>query len=622
MEEHSTEAIFLFEALVLLIGAVIAVPLFKKFQLGSVLGYLAAGVIIGPVLQLVTDGEAILHFAEFGIVLLLFVIGLELRPALLWRMRTQIFGLGTFQMLLTGLALTGILDFLGYNWRASIVIGFGLALSSTAFALQVLEERNELHTPHGQKGFAVLLFQDLAIVPLIAMIAFLAPWANESNGMKWEDVGIAVGAVVLLVVLGRYVLNWIFRILANADAREIMTAAALLVVIGAAVLMEVAGLSMAMGAFLAGVLLAESSFRHQLEADIEPFRGLLLGLFFMAVGLSLDLEVVRDSWLLILTAAPVMMIVKILVLYGVARLFRASHENALKIAFLLPQAGEFGFVLFSQANDVFLISSTQASQLTAIVTLSMALTPLSVFLCSRYLLPKPKDDEMEEDFDGAESSVFVIGFGRFGQVAGQLLLAEGVDATLIDNNAERIREARRFGFKIYYGDGRRPDVLRAAGATDAELLIVCVDGRDNTDAVIAAARAVCPVAKLYVRSYDRRHTLDLWSDDIDHEVRETYESAIALGAMALEGLGLDPDRVTEVVADVRRRDRERLELQQVDGQYAGVDMIFKRTVHPEPLVEPKRAAEALTEETKALTEEEEEPDAETKRKKPAPEETS
>ncbi|MDP3896937.1 MAG: monovalent cation:proton antiporter-2 (CPA2) family protein, partial [Mesorhizobium sp.] len=466
--EHGGAVIYT-QILLMLTGAVIAAPLFKRVGLETVLGYIAAGVAIGPMTRLITGSEDLLQVGELGIVFLLFIIGLELKPARLWDMRRHIFGLGMAQVVVTGAVLTGLaIVVAGLSLPAAILTGFGLALSSTAFAMQILEQDGGTNRHYGQTAFSILLLQDLAIVPLLAIIPLLAPYASDSADGGLEEFAIAVAAVLILIVAGRYLLNPLFRVIANTGAREAMIAAALLVVLGAAALMQLAGLSMAMGAFLAGVMLADSSYRHELEACIEPFRGVLLGLFFMAVGLSLDLTVIRLEWLTILIAVPAMMAAKAAILYGLTRYFGSPHDDAIRVAMLLPQGGEFGFVLFTTGAAAAIFSTETASILIAITTLSMVATPFAVRLGKLFLQPADAD-HMEEDFDGAGADVLMIGFSRFGQIASQILLSGGTAVTIIDHSANRVRAVEKFGFRIYYGDGRRKDVLEAAGIRGAKL---------------------------------------------------------------------------------------------------------------------------------------------------------
>lgn len=597
------------EPLILLGAAALAVPICKRLGFGSILGYLAAGVVIGPVLRLITESESILKVAELGVVLLLFVIGLELKPSRLWSMRRDIFGLGSAQLLVTGAALTAIVYLFGLNWQVSLVVGMGLALSSTAIGIQTLNERGELSTPYGQKSFSILLLQDLAIVPLLALVAALAPRTgsdSEPVGLStaFLELGLIAGSVVLLVVIGRYLLNPMFRILANSKAHEIMTVAALLVVFGAAALLEFAGMSSAMGAFLAGVMLADSSFRHELEANIEPFRGLLMGLFFMAVGMTLNLTIISENWALIAITALLFISLKAAILYGLGRLFRLGHAVAVRTALLLPQHGEFAFVLFTAAVASGLMNTTNASILTAVATITMALSPLAMSLAPR-LIPTVAGEEMEEDFSEVTGNVILISFGRFGQVVSQLLLAERIDVTIIDNNAERIRSAAKFGFKIYYGDGRRLDVLRAAGLERARMVIVCTDGAAQTSQVVRMVQKNAPQAKVYVRSNDRSHSIALRQADVDYEIRESVESAMRMGSEALKGLGVLPERIEEIAEDVRKRDEMRLQMQADGDPDAARHTLHINTVKPEPLLAPRRPAKPLTKETGELVDENE-----------------
>ncbi len=588
-----TSISFFGEAIILLGGAVVAAPLFKRIGLGTVLGYLAAGIAIGPIARVITDGEEILHFAELGVVFLLFVIGLELKPSRLWALRREIFGLGLAQVLVTGAALCLLTMMLtDFSLSAAIIIGFGLSLSSTAFALQILEEQGATNRRHGRLSFAILLFQDLAIVPLLALIPLLSPYGGGDAGNPATNFMIAFGAFAALILAGRYLLNPLFRIIANTGARETMIAAALLVVLGSAILMQSAGLSMAMGAFLAGVLLAESSYRHELEADIEPFRGILLGLFFMAVGLSLDLGVIADAWKTIVIAVPVLMAMKAAIAYGACRMFGNEHEVAARTAFLLPQSGEFGFVLFSAAALAQIFDSSTASLLVAIATLSMALTPLSVLLGER-LVSRQDHEEMEEDFVGAGSDVLMIGFSRFGQIASQILLSGGRDVTIIDHSADRVRSAGKFGFRIYFGDGTRKDVLEAAGIRRAKIVAVCTHIKEITDRVVDLIQSEYPHAKLYVRAYDRAHTLELRAKGVEYELRETFESGLLFGRKTLETLGVDEEQAWEIATDVRRRDEERLSIQAAEGIYAGTHKLKTRPVVPEPLIRPKHEGRRL-----------------------------
>ncbi|WP_245485280.1 monovalent cation:proton antiporter-2 (CPA2) family protein [Ciceribacter ferrooxidans] len=577
------------ETLLLLGGAVVAAPIFRKLGLGTVLGYLAAGVVIGPILHLLTGAGEILAVAELGVVFLLFIIGLELNPSRLWRMRADIFGLGTAQVLLTGLALTGAAVFSGLvDWRGGLVAGFGLALSSTAFALQLLNDAGDMNTRYGQRSFSILLLQDLAIVPLLAMVSILSSGHETANGSVLVDSIVAVLAVVAMVMAGRYLLTPLFQIIARTGAREVMIAAALLVVLGSAVLMQLAGLSMAMGAFLSGVMLAESSYRHELEADIEPFRGILLGLFFMAVGLSLDLNVILDNFVLVLVAVPAVIVIKAAILYTLCRTSGSSHDDAVRIAFLLPQGGEFGFVLFTTATAQQLLSNGTASLLISIVTLTMALTPIGAAL-SRRLLSGDSREELDEDFEGAGSDVLIIGFSRFAQIAAQILLASGRDVTIIDDSADRIRQAASFGFRIYYGDGNRLDVLRAAGLKRAKIVAVCTQKKETTDRIVDLILAECPDVRLFVRSYDRIHSLSLRARNVEYELRETLESGLLFGRKTLEALGMSEEDALAIGEDIRRRDEERLRIQLTDGLHAGRHMLHNRPVRPEPLVKPKRA---------------------------------
>lgn len=592
----ASEALFT-QPLLLLGGAVIAAPIFRKLGLGTVLGYLAAGVVIGPVLHLIGGSGEILAVAELGVVLLLFIIGLELKPSRLWTMRRDIFGLGTSQVVLTGLALTGLVYAAGLlDWRGALVAGFGLALSSTAFALQLLEDYGDMNSRYGQRSFSILLFQDLAIVPLLAMVSVLGSQGGEAQQSPILEVGIAVGAVIAMILAGRYLLTPMFQIIARTGAREVMIAAALFVVLGSAYLMQVAGLSMAMGAFLAGVMLAESSYRHELEADIEPFRGLLLALFFIAVGLSMELQVIVDNLLLIVIAVPVLMAVKALIIYAICRIAGSTHNDAIRIGMLLPQGGEFGFVLFTTAAAAGLFTGAQSSLLISIVTLSMALTPLTALIGQRLLSRDATEkEEMDEDFEGAGSDVLMIGFSRFGQIAAQILLASGRDVTILDDSPDRIRQAATFGFRIYFGDGTRLDMLRAAGIERAKIVAVCTHKKEITDKIVDLIRSEYPDVRLFVRSYDRVHSLELRAKDVEYELRETFESGLLFGRRTLEGLGASEDEAYTIGEDIRRRDEERLKLQAQEGILAGRELIHKRPVKPEPLVKPKKAIQAVEE---------------------------
>ena len=594
----------------LLAAGVVAVPIFRKIGLGSVLGYLAAGVAIGPFgLALFREPQTILHVAEFGVVIFLFLIGLEMRPKRLWGMRNEIFGLGAAQVGLAGLALTGVAMAAGVSAPVAFVGAMGFVMSSTAVIIQMLEERGDLPTPGGQRAVSILLFEDLAIVPLLAIVALLGAsmgHAAESETPLWQSVGLALAALAGVLAVGVYAINPVFRFLARNGGREVMTAAALLVVAGTAWIMDEVGLSMAMGAFLAGVLLSDSTFRHQLEADVEPFRAILLGLFFLSVGMALDIGVVISDWRIVVAGLAAFMVVKALVIYVVARLFRARHHEAVERAALFAQGGEFAFVLYSAAASAGVIGGQAEAALTAIVILSMALTPLTTLALKR-LLPKeaglsPDEAEGVDAADGLRGQVLIIGFGRFAQVVSQPLLARDVDVSIIENDVEMIQAAGNFGFKVYYGDGTRLDTLRASGAGRAEAVLVCVDKPETADRIVQLVKSEFPGVKLLVRAFDRGHSLRLIQAGVDYQVRETFESALKFGQAVLEELGLPEDEAAEVIADVRRRDEARLDLEVTGGLGAGRAMMRGNmpTPKPTPYIKPHREGRLVNEDEAPL----------------------
>lgn len=573
---------------VLLASGVAAVPLFRRLGLGSVLGYFAAGLLVGPsVLGIFSDPEAILHVSELGVVMFLFLIGIELRPRKLWAMRSQIFGVGLVQVMVCMVLLTAVGIALGLAPVVAFVAGTGFVLSSTAVIMSVLAERGEIASPQGQQGVAILLLEDLAIVPLLALVAYLG--AGAAGEFSMSGVLIGLGAIALLIVTGRWLLDPFFALLARARATEVLTAGALLVVLGSALLMERSGLSMALGAFLAGVLLSGSSYRHQIEADVEPFKGLLMGLFFLAVGMSLDLAVVAREWQLIAALLAAYVVVKSIGVFAVARLFGATGRQAMARVVMFAQGGEFAFVLYAAGLAGGVISAEQSAIFATVIILSMALTPLVMLVADRWLGQRVVSMDGIEKANGLRGDVLLIGFGRFGQIASQLLLARGAKVALVDNDPNRIRDAERFGFKVYFGDGARLDILKASGAAEAEVIMVCIDDKEAALRIATLATEQFPTARVLVRSYDRGHAIALRQIGIDGEMRETFESAIRFGGMGLAALGVTELEIEDITADIRQRDEERLALQVHGGELAGTDRLHRHPV-PEPLVRRGKAA--------------------------------
>lgn len=566
MEPHAGS--FLLDAVLYLAAAVIAVPFFRRLGLGSILGYLAAGLAIGPYgLGLVGETENVLEFAELGVVLLLFVIGLELVPRRLIAMSKSIAGLGLTQVVLTGLVFTGLAMFPDISTGAAVAAGLSMALSSTAFGIQILKERGELNTSHGRAGFAILLLQDISIVPLLGLVAILSDGSLPDGNLF--SVGMVVGAVLAVILAGRFLLNPLFHLIAQSGSREMLAAAALLTVFGVALLMELVGLSMAMGAFLAGVMLAESEFRHQLESDIEPFRGLLLGLFFLAVGMSLNIAVVADFILIVLGSVGALLLIKAVILYGIGRVIaRLDHRSAMLLAAMLSQGGEFAFVIIAAGVQGALFTSTQASILTAIVILSMAATPLLTRLVDRFVKKEETTDGLEAPSKALKSNVIIAGFGRMGQTISQILASCDISVTAIDNDPQRIRIARKFENRVYYGDARRLDILEAAGAGEADLIILAMGSALACNSTIEAIRKEFPDARLLVRAYDREHALQLMDMDVDYYIRETFESSVLMGRKALELIGTKEQLVEDIITEFRRYDMERLNLQKSRGMMA------------------------------------------------------
>ncbi|WP_313558380.1 monovalent cation:proton antiporter-2 (CPA2) family protein [Agrobacterium cavarae] len=580
------------QVVVLLAAGVVAAPIFKRIGLGSVLGYLAAGLVIGPFgFGAFSDPQAIIHIAELGVVMFLFIIGLEMQPSRLWSMRKDIFGLGALQVMVCigGLTMIGVA--FGYAIIPSFVAGTGFVLTSTAIVMQMLQERNSLSTLKGQRIIAILLFEDLAIVPLLVLVTFLGSGGEEvTMAERLSSIGIALAATVALIFAGRYLLNPLFRLLASSGAREVMTAAALLVVLGSALLMQVSGLSMAMGAFLAGVLLSESAFRHQLEADIEPFRGILLGLFFLGVGMAIDLSVIAANWKIVVVGVIAYMFVKALLIYSVARLVGTCQREAIERAVLMAQGGEFAFVLYSAASAAGILDAETNAVLTAMIIISMILTPLMVIAHDR-IMPavKPNTDGLELP-ENVEGSILIIGFGRFGQIVSQPLLARGYTLSLIDKDADFVRDAADFGFKVYYGDGARSEILHAAGAGTARAVLICVDDKEAAIRIAEIVKHEFPLVPVLARAFDRGHAIDLVKAGVDYQIRETYESALDFSQKALTSVGEERDTAERLVEEFRDVDVERFAIEVVGGIYAGRSLI-RGNASPADLVAARTARE-------------------------------
>jgi glutathione-regulated potassium-efflux system protein KefB len=603
---HSSEFSLLAAPLVLLAAAVISVPLARFLRLSAIVAYLVAGVVIGPFgLRLFSTPESVLPVAELGIVMLLFLIGLELELSRLLAMRRDIFGLGVAQLVITAAAIAGLAMATSmFYWRGALLAGLALALSATSIALRILEERGHLQQPYGQRAFAILLFQDMAVVPLLALVPLLSMNGGTTEHVSLADTAnsaaLISGAIAGVVIAGRYLLNPFFRLLAWTEAREVMTAAALLVVLGTALLMQAVGMSMALGAFLAGVLLAESTYRHELEADIEPFRGLLLALFFMGVGMTIDMSVVWANLILVVAAAIIITLLKAGIVWIMFRATCAKRGEALLAGSVLTGAGEFAFVLLPLGTTLGIVSAEQGSLLSAIAAITLLLGPPFAVLADFVVRRLARANEREpEDFGDAQGSVLVIGFGRFGQIVSQYLLAEEIDVITIDLDPTMIQVAARFGFKVYYGDGTRLDVLRAAGLEKARLIAICIDNEEHTNHIVDLVQAEFAGTKIFARSYDRGHTLQLLAKNVDYELRETFESALKFGRKTLESMGVDPDRAAIVEDFIRTRDRDRIAIQQAEGIYAGIDLLQKRPIMA-PFSEPQRGARALNQEAGEL----------------------
>ncbi len=549
---------------IFLAAAVIAIPIFRYFKLGSVLGYLAAGIIIGPAgLGLISRIDTTQHIGEFGIVLLMFVIGLELQPSRLWVMRKPIFGLGSAQVLVTTAGLGAAAYFLfGQPWQSALIIGFGLSMSSTALALQLLAERGQLNSQYGRSAFSILLFQDIAVLPALALLPLLGAAAARSSGPGgWLAIKF-VAVLAAVIIGGRYVLRPMLRIVAATGVAEAFTAAGLLVVIGTALLVGQVGLSLSLGSFLAGVLLADSEFRHELEADIEPFKGLLLGLFFITVGMSANLSLVLQKPLILIGLIPGFMLFKLAVLFAIGRISGLSPGAARGLAFSLPSGGEFAFVLFGLAATLGIMDAEYAELLVLAVTGSMILSPLLLVLHDAAFARKEAD---ERPFDTPEElypKVIIAGFGRFGQIVGRILSARRISFTALDANQTQVDFLRRFGNKVFYGDASRLELLRAAHAENAEVFVLAID---DVEASVKTAELIgkhFPNLKIFARARNRQHAFRLMDLNVRYIIRETLVSSLEMSEKVLETLGLSKSKAVDTVRRFRAHDEETMAKQQ------------------------------------------------------------
>ncbi|GAB2836545.1 glutathione-regulated potassium-efflux system protein KefC [Comamonas piscis] len=547
-----------------LAAAVIAVPISRALGLGTIIGYLVAGIFIGPSgLQLVSNVQDILHFSEFGVVLMLFLIGLELQPSRLWSMRRPIFGVGTAQVVLctAGLFAAGLA--FGYDWHLALIAALGLALSSTAIALQSIAERNLMSTTSGKTSFAILLFQDVAAIPILALIPLLAVGhqAAQNDGNILLEIGKTLAIIVAVILVGRYLLRPVLRWIAQSESREISTATALLLVVGIAFLMLQIGLSMALGAFLAGVLLADSEFRAELETDIEPFKGLLLGLFFIAVGMSIDFSVILQSPLTMLVLVTLFLLIKCVVIYGLAKLLRMPVQERPLFTLLLAQGGEFAFVVFSAAQAQRILTPQQSSLLIGSVAISMVATPLIVAAMDRWLMPRFANlakggDTPPELSEQQEATVLIAGFGRYGQIVTRVLLSQGIKAVILDHSVEMLQVAQNFGYRVFYGDATRQDLLRIAGAEKAEVMVIAVDDELQTNQIVRLVQQHFPHLKIVARAKDVAHWYALRDMGVHHVDREVFDSSLQTAEKALELMGYSEEDAQYVVTVFRAHNIE------------------------------------------------------------------
>ncbi len=557
-------------AFVYLAAAVIAAPIAIRLGLGSVLGYLIAGIVIGPsVLGFIKGGEGVLHFAEFGVIMMLFLVGLELQPSKLWELRRSILGLGGLQVAGTAAAIGGAAYLFGVEWKTALVIGLCLALSSTAIVLQSMQERGLMKTSVGQSTFSVLLFQDISIIPMLALLPLLATQTqgtSESTSLianlpAWAQTLSVFGAVAGIIFAGRYLMRPLFRMVAAAKIREIFVAFALLIVVGITLLMQLVGLSAALGTFLAGVVLAESEYRHELEQDLDPFKGLLLAVFFIAVGAGIDFNLLMNEPMKIIGLVFGFILIKLLVHFLIAKLFRIATPDASRFSFMLAQGGEFAFVLISFVTGLGLLGVADAGLLVAMVAISMALAPLLIIFEERLIQPlfvhggELRDPDV---IDETGAKVIIAGYGRFGMVVGRVLLANGYNVVVLEHDTEQIEVLRKFGFKLFYGDASRPDLLEAAGAREAEILIVAVDDRDKANEIVGVARQQFPNLRIFARASDRVHAYDLLDAGVKDVYRELFDASVQMGEDALVALGKHPYEAHRAALLFKAHDKEML----------------------------------------------------------------
>ena len=562
--EHVASGSLVRDGTILLGAGLFFVLVFRRLGLGATLGFLVAGALVGPqLLGLVGDAEGKMGFAELGITLLLFIVGLELSPPRLWRLKEDILGLGLLQVVACGIAIAAILAVAAhFSLAAALAVGMPLALSSTAQVLPMLQSSGRLRTPFGERAFSILLFQDLSIIPMITIITAMSRNPADMGGPPgWVLVLYTVLAITGLVAAGRFVLRPLFRLIGNLGEREMFVFAALFTVIAAAALMQSLGLSTALGAFVAGVMLADSPYRHELETDVEPFRSILLGLFFLSVGMMLNLEAIAERPLFVVAMAAALIATKTVIVTVLGLVFRMKWRPALALGLLLSQGGEFGFVLLGQAQNAYLIAPEAASLFGAIITLSMATTPFLMAATKRFREEPIAKDEPRDGPTADGANAIIVGYGRFGQTVGQMLLAQDIPVTLIDTDIEMIDIAAEFGSKVYYGDGTRIDLLRQAGAAEAELILFCMDGDQLDAATVEAIHEAFPNAALYVRAFDRRALVKLKGGPARYVVREVLESAIRMARLAMRDLGVSAADIDRAEDMYRARDKERLRIQ-------------------------------------------------------------